>query len=86
MQSAARMAGVECQLERRVGDPSTWMEVYGPMDRGTAARLTEALDAAFVDNRLETHVEGGWAGRTLEWFQDADDADAAAAAEADTDA
>jgi hypothetical protein len=67
----AAACGVPGRLERRVGDPETWLEVYGPVQPAGAPALVSALDRAFVRHGLDAHVVGGRAGRTLEWFEDA---------------
>jgi hypothetical protein len=71
----AAAAGTPGRLERRVGDPATWMEVYGPMPAAVAPALVTALDAAFVRHGLEARILGGRAGRTLEWFEETTDLD-----------
>jgi hypothetical protein len=65
MSEAAAAAGVAARLERRVGDPSTWMEVYGPLEAAAAPGLLAAIDAEVLRHRLLDCVRG----RTIEWFE-----------------
>ena len=69
----AAATAVTARLEHRVGDPATWMEVYGPMAASVAPAVLAALDASFVRHGLEARILGGRGGRTLEWFEDASD-------------
>jgi hypothetical protein len=70
--AVAADCGIPARLERRVGDPQTWLEVYGPLPADAAPTLEAAVDRAFHRHGLADRVVGGRTGRAREWFEVAD--------------